>query len=133
MKSSKKDVIRRMLDKSKRALRSANRHIKDRDYDFASSKAYYAVFHLLQALLLIKDLAFSKHSAVIAEFNRNYIKTGVFPQEYSKNMERLFKNRQIGDYDYLPSIDKEDAKTDLGIANSMCEKFEEYLKITHNL
>lgn len=122
-----------MLDKSKRALRSAARHIKDGDYDFASSKAYYAVFHLLQALLLIKDLAFSKHTAVIAEFNRNYIKTGLFSQEYSKNIERLFKNRQIGDYDYSSSIDKENAETDFKIANSMCEKFEEYLKITHNL
>jgi uncharacterized protein (UPF0332 family) len=129
----KRDTIKRMLNKSKRALRTAAQHIKDGDYDFASSKAYYAVFHLLQALLLVKDLTFSKHSAVIAEFNRNYIKPGIFPQEYSKNLEHLFKDRQIGDYDYMPSIDKEVAKEDLEIAESMCDKFEEYLKTTHNL
>ncbi len=129
MTLGKRDTIKRMLNKSKRALRAAARHIKDGDYDFASSKAYYAVFHLLQALLLIKDMTFSKHSAVIAEFNRHYIKPGIFPQVYSKNLERLFKERQIGDYDYMPSIDKKDAKEDLKIANSMCEKFEEYLKI----
>ena len=128
MTPGKRDTIKRMLNKSKRALRTAAQHVRDGDYDFASSKAYYAVFHHLQALLLIKDLTYSKHSAVIAEFNRQYIKPGIFPQEYSRNLGRLFKNRQIGDYDYMPSIDKEIAKEDLMIAKSMCDKFEEYLK-----
>ena len=35
-------------------------------HGFAASRAYYAMFYMAEALLLGKNLAFSKHSAVIA-------------------------------------------------------------------
>lgn len=128
MKAERRTVIEHMMAKGKRALKSAGEHIKQGDYDFASSKAYYAVFHFMQAALATEELTFSKHSAVIAEFNRNFIRSGIFPKDFSKNIERLFKQRQIGDYDYSPVIDKEEAGKDLAIAKLICDKVEEYLR-----
>jgi len=63
------EIIRNMIDKGKRALVTADMNFENEDYDFASSKAYYAVFYFTQAALYTKDLVLSKHSANISEFN----------------------------------------------------------------
>ena len=47
---------------------------------FASSRAYYAMFSVAQALLLSKDFSFSKHSAVISAFGQHFAKTGILPR-----------------------------------------------------
>lgn len=60
-----------MLNKATRALSSAQRQLEAEDYDFASSRAYYAVFYSLEAILLTKGLSFSKHSGAINAFNRH--------------------------------------------------------------
>ncbi len=81
-------------------LQAIREQLGDHLYDFASSRAYYAAFYAMQAILLTKDLSFSKHSGVIAAFNRQFIKTGVFPKEFSKLISRLFRERQTGDYEF---------------------------------
>ena len=42
-----------------------------------------------------------RHSGVIAEFHRLYIKTGVFPTELSAIISGLFNIRSESDYDDL--------------------------------
>jgi len=119
--------IEAMMQKGRRALAAAKDHLEKKDYDFASSKAYYAVFHFMQAILLSKDLSFSKHSAVISAFNRHFIKPGIFNKKFSTFIERLFKHRQIGDYAYLSGIEKEEAEGDVEIAEKMITAIEKYL------
>jgi uncharacterized protein (UPF0332 family) len=45
----------------------------------SASRAYYAAFHAIQALLKSIDQTYSKHSGVIAAFHREFIMTGIFP------------------------------------------------------
>ncbi len=96
-RESLKAQLQPMLQKASRSMMAAEKHIEEGDYDFASSRAYYAVFYALEAVLLTKSLAFSKHSAVIAAFNQHFIKTGVFPKEFSRFISRLFRERETGD------------------------------------
>ena len=49
-----------MIQKGERALQAARDHFSKSDADFASSKAYYAVFHFMQAILLTKQEGMSK-------------------------------------------------------------------------
>jgi len=120
-------VIKIILEKGKRTLKAAEEHFKNGDYDFASSKAYYAVFYFMQAILYTKDFTFSKHSASIAEFSKSFIKTGIFPKEFGKYIQNLFRERQISDYDFYVKIDLEEAQENLQIARVICEKIENYL------
>lgn len=84
---------------SNRSINTAKRNLEEGDYDFASSRAYYAAFYAFQAILLSKNLSFSKHSGVISAFNQYFVKTMLFPKHFSKLISRLFRERQIGDYD----------------------------------
>ena len=44
------------------------------------------------------------------------VKTGIFLKKFSKFISRLFRERQIGDYDFDLSINEDDAKEDVPAA-----------------
>jgi len=121
------EQLQLMIQKAFRSVKAAYRNIEEGDYDFASSRAYYAAFYLMEAVLLTKNLSFSKHAGVISAFNQHFVKTGIFPKDFSKNISRLFRERETGDYDFVLSINEEDAREDARIAEKMVNMIVEYL------
>ncbi|MDP3723001.1 MAG: HEPN domain-containing protein [Candidatus Omnitrophota bacterium] len=117
-----------MVGKAERALRAAERHLEEHDYDFASSKAYYAVFHVLQAALLTKQLTFSKHAGVISGFSEHFLKPGLFPGDFGQKIQRLRKDREMGDYGYALTVEPRDAQEDVQIAAQIFSIIKAYLK-----
>jgi len=122
------EQLRLMTQKARRSIKAAYRNIDEGDYDFASSRAYYAAFYAMEAVLLTRNLTFSKHSGVISAFNKNFVKPGLFPKNFSKNISRLFRERETGDYDFVLSIRKEDASENAAIAEKIVDSIENYLK-----
>jgi len=116
-----------MIQKAVRSIAAAKLHFEKGDYDFASSRAYYSVFYVMEAVLLTKDLSFSKHGGVIGAFNLYFVKTRVFPKEFSKLISRLFRERQDGDYQFDLSIEEEDAEKDIQIAEKILKAITDYL------
>lgn len=122
-----KKQLQEMVQKAKRSVAAAKRHIEDGDYDFASSRAYYGAFYAMEAVLLTRDLAFSKHSAVISAFSDHFLKTAIFPKEFSKLITRLFRERQIGDYQFGLSIEEGEAREDILVAERIVDSIRNYL------
>ena len=120
--------LQAMLNKSRKTLRVAERHLEEEEYDFTSSKAYYAVFHLMQAALLTKGMTYSKHKGVIGGFSQHFIKPGLFPEEFGKLIQRLRRDREVGDYGYEMTVTAEKAAQDVQLARRMTEAIEAYLK-----
>ncbi len=115
--------IQALLRKAERSLKASRVLIGSEDYDFSISRIYYVMFYCAEALLLTKDLKFSKHSAVIAAFGRDFVKTGLLSQELHSYLIKGFRERQIGDYETmkLPSIED---------AEEMAEDAEAFLEAT---
>jgi uncharacterized protein (UPF0332 family) len=65
------------------------------------NRSYYAMFYSLLALLQTTGKISSKHSVVISFFDREYIKTGIFPKEMSKAIHDAFDLRQEADYEVI--------------------------------
>jgi len=93
-----KDQIEQLIHKSQRSFKAGQLLCDNGDYDFAVSRIYYALFYLAEALLLTKNLTFSKHAAVISGFYKNFIKTSIFKKELHKLLHEAFEARQEGDY-----------------------------------
>lgn len=87
-----------LLGKARRNIRSARMLLADGDYDTAVSRAYFAMFYVAEALLLSKGLAYSKHSAVIAAFGKEFAKPGVLPAEFHAHLREAAEARNISDY-----------------------------------
>lgn len=116
------------IKKAYRLLKTAEIDFGSGDYDSATSRAYYAIFHMMEGTLVLKGLSFSKHSAVISQFNLHFIKPGVFPKEFSRAIESLFEQRQIGDYDVESNIDKDEAGNNIKTAYEIVKSIEKFLK-----
>jgi uncharacterized protein (UPF0332 family) len=48
------------------------------------NRSYYAMFYAVLALLAARGEETSKHSGAIALFDRAFVKSGVFPKEFSR-------------------------------------------------
>ena len=69
-----------------------------------------------------------KHSGIIAEFRRLYIKTGIFSSDLSKIISVLFDIRTESDYDDFFIISKEEVVEQVSNAQYFFDKITEYLK-----
>ena len=69
------DEVKAFITKAERSLRAGKLLLSEGDYDFAISRLYYSMFYCAVASLLIKDMKFSKHSAVISYFRHGHIST----------------------------------------------------------
>jgi len=102
-----KILIKLWLEKADQAIASAKLEHSAGHLSFAVNRIYYACFYAATALLLKEGKQFSRHSAVMSEFNRSYVKTGKMDVRWSKFYQTLFDDRQEGDY--LPTVEFESA------------------------
>jgi uncharacterized protein (UPF0332 family) len=123
-----KGEVEKLIKKGHRSLEVAKEIFNDGHYDFAVSRAYYAMFYLAEAALLSKGLSFSKHSGVIAAFNQHFVKAGVFPKKLHTWFIKAFDKRNIGDYGSELTVTKEEAKEVLEQAEEFIRIIEDYLK-----
>ena len=97
-KDAKAEAIRYWWEKSLESLEAARRDLSAESLSFAINRAYYAVFYAVSALLLEEGRRFQKHSGVRAAFNQHFIKTQRLDRKGGDLYNRLFRDRQEGDY-----------------------------------
>ncbi|MCC6586757.1 MAG: HEPN domain-containing protein [Bryobacterales bacterium] len=105
-----------LLAKASRAVTSAELLLKDGDFDAAVSRSYYAMFYAAEALLLTKGLSFSKHSAVIAAFGKEFAKTGAVDAKFHAFLIDAQEARNISDYQTVTHLTEEGAGLQVGRA-----------------
>ena len=74
------------------------------------NRSYYAMFYAVLALLTVKRKETSKHSGAISIFDKEYVKEGVFPKEFSRWIHGAFDLRQRSDYATWHQITQEVAQ-----------------------
>jgi uncharacterized protein (UPF0332 family) len=126
-----RDDVRELLEKADRSLGAAE-ELLNTDYpEFAVSRAYYAMLYCAQALLLSRDLIFSKHSAVISAFGKEFIKTKRLPEELHAHLISAFKERQKSDYEATGLPTEEEAEQFLDRARSFLYQVKKFLEDDH--
>lgn len=120
------EIIKLMIKKAEGKFVTAKIDFDNYRYDDAVSRAYYAVFHIISAVLLSKGMHFSSHGQVIGAFNKEFIKTGIFPSTFTRIIQNLFEERQIGDYDFeneISSVDADRILIDTQTIINECKKY----------
>jgi len=120
--------ISELLAKAKESMNAAKSLYENKFYDFSVGRSYYAMFYVTEAVLLTKNLSFSKHSAVIGAFGKDFIKTKILPLKLREYLTYAFDLRQIGDYGSTGSINKGKAKELIEQSREFIEAIEGYLK-----
>lgn len=101
------DLSRYRLAKAADMLETARRDISAKDYASANNRAYYCIFHAMRAVIALDGEDYKKHSAVIARFAINYLKTDILPRDYSKLIANASLIRNRSDYEdfYICSVE----------------------------
>lgn len=86
------------------------------------------MFYAVQALLILKESTFSKHGQVKGFFNREYIKTGIFPKEFGKLFNTVFEYRQKFDYVDLIIPEKSLISDYISEANNFINTLSEFIR-----
>jgi uncharacterized protein (UPF0332 family) len=121
------EEMKALLKKAQDSIKGARILFDDELYGFAASRAYYAMFYLVSAILLTKDMSFSKHQAVVASFGQHFVKTRIFEQKFHQYLVEAFEQRQIGDYEPLEEITKETAQKSIDHALEFLKAVKDYL------
>jgi len=82
------------------------------------SRSYYAVFHVLRALILSRDIEPKTHAGAIHLFNQEFVRTGVVPNSHNRLLAGLQRARELADYDAAVSFSAEDAAAECDAATS---------------
>jgi uncharacterized protein (UPF0332 family) len=120
--------VEQLIDKARRSLKTAEKIFKDGELDFAGSRAYYAMFYVAEALLLQKGLSFSSHSAVTANFGKEFARTGILNPKYHQYLIKSQDLRNIGDYAIGTHLTTEEVTEMLVWAKEFIKAAENYLK-----
>jgi uncharacterized protein (UPF0332 family) len=124
----KNALIRYRMEKARETLEDAYAlRRQERTPASVVNRAYYAMFYATLALLLTSGYDSSKHSGVIALFDRHFVKTNILPREMSRMLHEAFESRQEGDYQDVSKIDDRIADETLNSAKTFIKTIEEKL------
>jgi uncharacterized protein (UPF0332 family) len=93
---------------------------------YAASRAYYAMFYVAEAFLEGEELAFSKHSAVIAAFGQRFAQTGKVPVEFHRYLIDAQDLRHAGDHGPRERVTRDQAAEQISRA-------EHFLRVAQQL
>jgi uncharacterized protein (UPF0332 family) len=102
--------VQALIEKAKESNEVARSLARDRHYDFAASRAYYAMFYVAEALLAHLGQSYSKHSAVISAFGREYTKAGKLDAQFHQRLIDAQDLRHTGDYGIEEHVSKKQAQ-----------------------
>ena len=94
----KRALVEYRLERAKESIKAAHLLFENKLFIPAMNRIYYSMFYSVQALLALDEKAFSKHGQVKAYFNKEFIKSGIFPKEFGKLFNAVFEYRQKFDY-----------------------------------
>ncbi len=123
---NKFDLMKYRLETAKSDLKSAKILIEAEEFRAANNRAYYAIFHAISAIHALDGKAYKRHKDALGSFNREYVKTEVFPKEIGRKISRAEEIRHASDYDDFYIATREKSQEQIETAEELIKMVEEY-------
>ena len=120
------DLVFYRLQTAKDNLKSAQILLTANEYKSSNNRAYYAIFHAINAIHAMNGKSYKCHKDAIANFNKDYVKTEIFPREIGRKIGRAEEIRHASDYDDFYIASKEEAEQQVLVANDFIKLAEKY-------
>jgi len=104
------DLIKHRLKRADETLGDAKILFDNSKLFSAVNRIYYAMFYAVNGLLLTKGLSSSKHSGVLALFNKEFINKGIVEKDIGRFYNEIFEFRQKGDYKDFVKFEEKDVE-----------------------
>ena len=125
---TKKDLVLYRIDTAKADIRSAKILMEAKEYKGANNRAYYGMYHAISAIHALDERAYKRHKDALANFNKDYVKTEVFPKNLGKRIAEAEEIRHASDYDDFYIATREEAQEQIATAEELIQRVENYVK-----
>lgn len=123
---TRKDLVLYRLQTARNDLRSARILLAADEYKGANNRAYYAIFHAVNAIHALNGKAYKRHKDAIGNFNKDYVKTGIFPRKMGRKIGEAEEIRHASDYDDFYIASKEESERQVAVADEFIQLAEKY-------
>lgn len=123
---TRKDLCMYRIQTAKDNLKSARILLAAEEYKGANNRAYYAIFHAVNAVHALSGDAFKRHKDAIGSFNKNYVKTEIFPREIGRKIGEAEEIRHASDYDDFYIASREESERQVSAADEFIQLVEKY-------
>ncbi len=122
---TKKDLARHRLQTAREDLKAAKILLESGEYRGANNRAYYAIFHAINAVHALNGNSYKRHKDAIANFNKEYVKTGIFPREIGRKIGEAEEIRHASDYDDFYIASREESERQVNVADEFISLVEQ--------
>jgi len=107
MNPTKDDIIDYRINRALETIAEAKLLASQNCWNTTVNRLYYACFYIILALFLKKGIKAISHAGVKTMFQLHFIKTGLIERKWSKFYNKLFDQRNDGDYSDMVYFDEE--------------------------
>ena len=128
MESSLRELSFYRMERAKEMLEASETNLKNNQLRTSLNRSYYAVFHAMRAVNILEGFDSSKHSGVIAFFNKTFLKTEILDKKLSRIVKDTSYLREKSDYDDFYIASREETELQLKNAKIFIEHIEKYIR-----
>ena len=128
MEGSLRELAGYRMERANEMLEAAKKNLEIGQYKTSLNRSYYAIFHAMRAANILKGFDSSKHSGVIAYFNREYLKSGILEKSLSVIIKNSAFLREKSDYDDFFIASMKEAEKQLEDENAFVMVIDQFLK-----
>ena len=127
-KESSEEFVRRQLELADEFLSDARDLLAAGSLRSAIDRAYYAMFHVAQAVLFARGVKPKTHVGVIRTFGKEIVEKGLIDRRYGRYLNEAFDARLAGTYEVFAEPGEELAEEIVEKAGMFVEKIREILE-----
>ena len=125
-KGTCKDLVLYRIETSKSDIKAAEILLVAKEFRGANNRAYYGIYHAISAVHALDGNAYKRHKDALANFNKNYVKTEIFPRKLGKKIVESEEIRHASDYDDFYIASKEESERQISVADEFIILAEKY-------
>lgn len=125
---TKKDLVLYRIETAKSDIKSAKILMEAGEFRGANNRAYYGIYHAISAIHVLDGNVYKRHKDALANFNKNYVKTEVFPRSLGRRIAEAEEIRHASDYDDFYIATKEEAEEQIATADELIDQVERYVQ-----
>ena len=125
---TKKDLVLYRIENAKSDVNAAKILLDAKEYKGANNRAYYGIYHAISAIHALDERAYKRHKDALANFNKDYVKTEIFPRSLGKRIAEAEEIRHASDYDDFYIATREEAQEQIATAEELIDLVERYTK-----
>lgn len=121
-----KDLVLHRIETAKSDIKSAQILLDAGEYRSANNRAYYGIYHAISSIHALDGNAYKKHKDALANFNKEYVKTELFPRSIGRRISEAAEIRHASDYDDFYIATRVEAEEQIATAVELLELVQKY-------